>query len=226
MNWYPSSKKELDEFIKSVIDKKAKKINGVIVPHAGYEYSGGVAGKAYSYANGFKKAVIFGPSHYEYFKGLKCLNSASTPLGELKIVKNDFEKISYEHSVQNQLPFLKFLGIKEVLPLIVGDINLAKAKEIAMQFKDFDGLFVFSTDLSHFLKEEVARKVDNKSLSIIEKLGVDELNFVDACGINALKIFMQLSIIKKYKPKLLHYENSAEVTHDKESVVGYGAFIF
>ncbi|MDD2679054.1 MAG: AmmeMemoRadiSam system protein B [Candidatus Nanoarchaeia archaeon] len=226
MNWHPSNKKELNGFIKSVMGKKNEKINGVIVPHAGYQYSGKIAAKAYSYAHDFKKAIIFGPSHYESFKGLKCLKSASTPLGDLKIIKNGFEKINYEHSIQNQLPFLKYLGVTEVLPLIVGDISLSEAESIAEKFKNFNGLFVFSTDLSHFLKDSDAKKVDSDSVSIIKKLKINDVERIDACGINALKIFMQLARIKKFKPKLLAYENSSKTTGDAQSVVGYASFIF
>lgn len=224
MNWYPEDKKELNEMVSSFVSvNKLKKINGVIVPHAGYEFSGKIAGKAYSYAKGFDSAIIFGPSHYEYFKGIKCLKYARTPFGNLDIINNDFKKINYEHSVQNQLPFLKFIGIKKVLPLIIGEINEYESKKIAEQFKDFKGLFVFSTDLSHFMEYDLAKKIDKSSIKNIEKLS--EKN-VDACGINALKIFFQLSKIKKFKPELLEYKNSGDVIFDKSSVVGYASFIF
>jgi len=224
MNWYPSSKKELSEMLSGFVEKsKAKKINGIIVPHAGYEFSGKVAGKAYSLAKGVKSAVVFGPSHYEYFRGIKCLKSAKTPLGNLDSIKNGFEKIDYEHSVQNQLPFLKFIGIKKVLPLVVGDLSMEEARKIAEQFKEFDGLFVFSTDLSHFLDYDTARKTDTNSINKIIAL---DPKWVDACGINALKIFFELAKIKKYKPKLIEYKNSGDVVGSRESVVGYAAFSF
>jgi hypothetical protein len=224
MNWYPENNKELSEMISSLISKSAKKrIHGIIVPHAGYEFSAGIAAKAYSFIKGFKKAVIFGPSHYEYFKGIKCLKSAKTPLGDLKIIGNEFGIIDHEHSVQNQLPFLKFMGIKEVLPLVVGEITSLTAKKIAQDFKGFAGLFVFSTDLSHFLKYDAAKKNDLNSIKSICKLNPDN---VDACGINALKIFFEIAKIKKFKPKLIEYKNSGDVSNNMESVVGYASFIF
>ncbi|MFA5303564.1 MAG: AmmeMemoRadiSam system protein B [Candidatus Nanoarchaeia archaeon] len=224
MNWYPENKAELSEMVFSFISEiKLKKINGVIVPHAGYEFSGKIAGKAYSYAKGFEQAVVFGPSHYEYFKGVKCLKAAKTPIGDLKIIGNDFKKINYEHSVQNQLPFLKFLGIKKVLPLVVGEITQSEAKKIAEQFKDFKGLFVFSTDLSHFFEYDKAKKIDTDSIDKIIEL---DSNKIDACGINALKIFFELAKIKEVKPELVEYKNSGDITIDKSSVVGYASFIF
>lgn len=224
MNWYPEDGKELSEMIGSFILKSAKKkIHGIIVPHAGYEFSAGIAAKAYSYIKGFGKAVIFGPSHYEYFKGIKCLKSAKTPLGDLKIIGNDFGIIDYEHSVQNQLPFLKFMGVNDVLPLVVGEITALTAKKIAQDFKDFAGLFVFSTDLSHFLRYDDANKADLNSIRNICELNPDN---VDACGINALKIFFEIAKIKKFKPKLVGYKNSGDILKSKESVVGYASFIF
>ncbi len=224
MNWYPQKKGELSKMIDGFIDKaNLKKINGVIVPHAGYEFSGSIAGKAYSYAKGFDSAIVFGPNHYEYFRGIKCLKSAKTPLGNLSIIKNDFETIDYEHSVQNQLPFLKFLGVKKVLPLVVGDLSQTDAKKIAIQFADFSGLFVFSTDLSHFFEYDKAKKIDLASIESIKEL---DGNNIDACGINALKIFFELAKIKKFKPKLIVYKNSGDIALDKSSVVGYASFIF
>ncbi|MFA5333536.1 MAG: AmmeMemoRadiSam system protein B [Candidatus Nanoarchaeia archaeon] len=224
MNWYPENKAELSEMVSSFIFKSnLKKINGVIVPHAGFEFSGKIAGKAYSYAKGFKKAIVFGPSHYEYFNGVKCLKTAKTPLGDLKIIGNGFETVNYEHSVQNQLPFLKFLGIREVLPLVVGELSQLDAENLAEKFKDFRGLFVFSTDLSHFLKYDKAIKIDNSSINSIKNLS--EKN-VDACGINALKIFFELAKLKKFKAKLVEYKNSGDMIGDKSSVVGYASFIF
>jgi MEMO1 family protein len=224
MNWYPSNKKELHKLITSFINpNKVKNVNGIIVPHAGYEFSGSVAAKAYSYIKGFDSAIIFGPSHYEYFKGIKCIKTAKTPMGDLEIIKNNFDKIDYEHSIQNQLPFLKFMGIKKVLPLVVGDVNKIEAKKIALNFKNFKGLFVFSTDLSHFMNYNNAKKIDNDSINKIIKLDSNKIN---ACGINALKIFFELAKIKKFNPKLIEYKNSGDIILDKSSVVGYASFIF
>lgn len=224
MNWYPVERKELSEMIGSLLSKSAKKkIHGVIVPHAGYEFSASIAAKAYSFVKGFSKAVIFGPSHYKYFNGIKCLKSAKTPLGDLKIIGNDLGIIDYEHSVQNQLPFLKFIGIKEVLPIVVGEITMLNAKKIAHEFKDFAGLLVFSTDLSHFLKYDDAKKTDLNSIKSICRLSPDN---IDACGINALKIFFEIAKIRKFKPKLIIYKNSGDITESRESVVGYASFIF
>jgi hypothetical protein len=115
------------------------------------------------------------------------------------------------------------LGIREVLPLVVGELSQLDAENLAEKFKDFRGLFVFSTDLSHFLKYDKAIKIDNSSINSIKNLS--EKN-VDACGINALKIFFELAKLKKFKAKLVEYKNSGDMIGDKSSVVGYASFIF
>jgi AmmeMemoRadiSam system protein B len=115
------------------------------------------------------------------------------------------------------------LGIKKVLPSVVGKLSQDDAKKIARQFSDFSGLFVFSTDLSHFFEYDKAKKYDTLSIESIKKL---KSNNIDACGINALKIFMELAKIKDWKPKLIEYKNSGDIILDKSSVVGYASFIF
>ncbi len=153
-NWYPNNKEELKKSIKSYLIKtKDQKINGLIVPHAGYQYSGKIAGKAYSLLQNkkFKQIIVFGPSHYASFYGITTLDELKTPLGEIKLDTNDLRKLKYEHSVDNQIPFLQYLGIKNILPIVVGDITHDNAKNIVKQYNKKDTLFIFSTDLSHFL---------------------------------------------------------------------------
>jgi len=77
----------------------------------------------------------------------------------------------------------------------------------------------FSTDLSHFFSYDKCRETDSKSIEIIKNLDSSKIKNVDACGINALKIFFELSKIRGFKPKLVHYENSGDVTHEKDDIV-------
>ena len=204
-------------------------MNGLVVPHAGYAYSGKVAGQAYSLLKNQKinKIIIFGPSHYEHFKGIASLENIETPLGKVNISKNFFQKLKYEHSVMNQIPFLqKLFHHAEVLPIVVGEITEKESKQIAEQFSKENALFVFSTDLSHFLSYDNATKKDKKTIEIIEKLNLKRLKEIDACGIFPLMILMNLCRIKNWKPELIEYKNSGDITGDKSSVVGYASLKF
>ncbi len=237
MDWYPQNKVELDKLLRKFLDKggdnkKAFKeeIHGLIVPHAGYVFSGEVAGKAFSLLKkrktGTDTAVIFGPSHYIGFQGIRVLEKAETPLGEIKIMKNNFEKISYEHSVDNQIPFLQELGFKEILPLVIGELSEEDVKEIIEKILKINTIYVFSTDLSHFLTYEKATKLDKETIKIIRELDIENWEKIEACGKFPLLVMMNLCKVKNWKPKLVEYKNSGDVIGDKTSVVGYASFYF
>ncbi|MGV8152441.1 MAG: AmmeMemoRadiSam system protein B [Candidatus Nanoarchaeia archaeon] len=233
--WYPDNKEELEEFIDKAFKQKTKiknTIHGLIVPHAGYEYSGLIAGKAFALLKNkkIKKAIVLGPSHYVY------LNEAATtlekewhtPMGPIKIFNNGFTHadINTEHSIKNQVPFLQKLGIQEIMPLMIGQITDKEAASIAKKIAKIKAIYVFSTDLSHFLEYNKAKEKDKKSLELIQKLDFTNINNIDACGIYPLLVFKNLCKIKKYKPHLIEYKNSGDITKDKDSVVGYASFWF
>jgi len=227
--WYPQDKEKLTELIDSLMNVpvKKQKINGLIVPHAGYEFSGKIAGKAFALLKNSKKtkAIVIGPSHYIGFEGVRALKEIETPLGKINIINNNFKTLDYEHSIDNQIPFLQRLGFKEILPLVTGEISQEKAKEIAKELvKIKDAVFIFSTDLSHFMKYNSAIETDRKTIRAIEEC--EKCEDVDACGKSALIIMMALCKLKNYKPILIEYKNSGDITDDKSSVVGYSSFYF
>ena len=233
--WYPENKKILEEDLKKYIKSskiKPKKLNGIIVPHAGYQFSGAITGKAIALLKNkrIKKAIIIGPSHYLYMDEVVTSNRDywETPLGKIKIFNTNFLKIDIrnEHSISNQIPFLQKIGIKEIMPLMVGQISLEKAGEIADKLAKIKALYIFSTDLSHFLDFDDAVKRDKKTIEYIETLNTEKFQKLDACGLHPLLIFLHLCKIKKTKPKLIEYKNSGHITGDKSGVVGYASFWF
>ena len=228
-NWYPTNKEELKKAIKSyLICTKKSAVNGLIVPHAGYQYSGEIAGKAYSLLQNkkFKQVIVFGPSHYASFYGIASLEEIKTPLGNINVTPNDLRKLKYEHSIDNQFPFLQYLHLNNILHVVVGDITIDQAKEFAKQFNKKNTLYIFSTDLSHFLSYKECIKRDKETIKTIEYLDFEHFGKVDACGRNALKILFALCKINKWKPKLIEYKNSGDITKDKSQVVGYASFRF
>ncbi|MDD5193601.1 MAG: AmmeMemoRadiSam system protein B [Candidatus Nanoarchaeia archaeon] len=236
--WYPESKQELEDFIdqsfkqKTIKYKPLTKIQGLIVPHAGYEYSGAIAGKAFSLLKNrkIKKAIILGPSHYANLSGAVTsdLKEWKTSLGNIKLFNKNFPEgdIEPEHSIKNQVPFLQKLNFKEIMPLMIGNINNEQAKEIAEKISKIKAVYIFSTDLSHFYNYKNAVQTDKNTVQIIESLDFDNFKNVDACGYFPLLIMMHLCKILKTKPHLIEYKNSGDVTWDKSSVVGYASFYF
>ncbi len=233
MEWYPQDKKQLDSLLKELMSSKIQKksIHGIITPHAGYEFSGKIAGKAFSLLKKRKtnSVIILGPSHYQGFYGVALLKKIKTPLGEIISNNKQIREIhgfEHEHSIENQIPFLQKLGFKEFLPIVVGDISNKDAKEIAEWLSKQNAVFVFSTDLSHFLPYKEAIKEDKQTIKIIENLDLENFNKINACGKFPLLILMHLCKIKNYKPRLIEYKNSGDIIGDKTSVVGYASFYF
>ncbi len=153
--------------------KNFNEIHGLIVPHAGYLFCGQVISDAFYFLGNLKeknqkeksikkekKAIILGTNHYFYKKGIYSYNKEywKTPLGKIRIIKNNFEKIDIkkEHSIDNQIPFIQFLSFKEILPLVVNDFTNKEEEYLKKIIKELGGLgenflLICSTDLSHFL---------------------------------------------------------------------------
>lgn len=231
--WYPSNKHELNQqlniFLKT--GKHKKPIKGLIVPHAGYEYSGAIAGQAFSLIKKpVGKAIVIGPSHYVHLNSVMTTNRKfiETPLGKTPTFNIDFlaGDINQEHSISNQYPFLQKLETKEIMPLMVGKITDQQAEEIAKKLAKIKSLYIFSTDLSHFLPYERAVERDRESIDIIEKKELENTGYLDACGHYPLLIMMHLCKLKKTNPTLIDYKNSGDITGDKSGVVGYASFFF
>ncbi len=230
--WFPSEKDKLENLLNEFLSKespiKVKEVHGIIVPHAGYSYSGEIAGKTFSFLKNkkIKKAIIFGPSHYQTFNGISALEKFETPLGKVNIPKNSFNKLPHEHSIENQIPFLQKLGVEEILPIAVGQINMKMAEDLARKFLEEDAIFIFSTDLSHALEYSEAIKKDSKTIDTIANLKEYELPNIDACGLYPLLILFKMCQLMGWRPKLIEYKNSGDITGDTIFVVGYAGFVF
>lgn len=238
-NWYPENKVELNNLIDSYfkqesnLNTKPFRINGLVVPHAGYEYSGKIAGLAFSLLKDRKieKAIVLGPSHYTPLTRVVTSDKFewTTPLGSVKIFNKGFptNDIEKEHSIKNQIPFLQKLGVKEIMPLMTGEILSEQAKLVAEKIAKENALFIFSTDLSHFQNYDMANKIDNSTIKILQNLELENFDNIDACGKYPLLIMMHLCKLLSTKPNLIEYKNSGDITGDKhQGVVGYSSFWF
>lgn len=219
----------------------------IVVPHAGYIYSGEVAAASYaslrSQKHIIKKIVILGPAHTLYIKGIAYdpVDEFATPLGllqqdnellqqitDLPFVQPLPEAHQREHCLEVQLPFCQMIFDQfKILALVVGD---TKPEEVAQLLKRIWGndetLIIISTDLSHYLSYEVAALEDKKTCVSINTLDYESIMHDKACGYFPLRGFLYYARQNKIVPRLLDLRNSGDTAGNKERVVGYAAFHF
>jgi hypothetical protein len=216
----------------------------LIVPHAGYIYSGAIAAHAYdelAAARGtIKRVVLFGPAHYVAGRGLalpEC-EAFDTPLGripldapaiaalaDLKQVVRSAAAHAQEHSLEVQLPFLqKMLGEFTLVPIAAGAALTEEVVEVIERlWGGPETLLVISTDLSHYHAYDEARRIDGATLERIAAFSAD-LNYEEACGATALNGLLQVAQRKKLSIRLLAAANSGDTAGGKDRVVGYASF--
>lgn len=237
---------EVDDLLGSV-EQVAPRLGypkALIVPHAGYVYSGGVAAHAYdelAAARGrVRRVVLLGPTHRVAVRGLAVPGAGhfATPLGNVRIdtaalqAVRDLPQVvasdaahAREHSLEVQLPFLqKMLGDFALVPFAVG---AASVQEVAAVIERLWGgpetLVVISTDLSHYHPYETARAIDGATVERIAAFSTD-LDHEEACGATPLNGLLLTARKKGLELKLLSACNSGDTAGGKGQVVGYSAF--
>jgi hypothetical protein len=208
-------------------------VRAVIVPHAGYVYSGPVAATAFALLAGgaFERVVLIGPSHFSWFKGLAtpAADTWSIPLGEFPIVDaalpRSQEPFRTEHCLEVQLPFLlETVGPVPITPILTGDVTPKDAAAALGGIVDDATLLVVSTDLSHYLPYETANRVDAETASAVVARRPKTLGHDSACGLTGLQAALLLARDRDWDVELLDLRNSGDTAGDRSRVVGYGAF--
>jgi hypothetical protein len=214
---------------------------GVVVPHAGYAYSGPVAATAYALLREFEVArvALFGPAHFVALRGsaVPSADAWRTPLGDVSVdaelrdvalghgARADDLPHEPEHSLEVQLPFLQraIPGGFTVLPVVVG---LAGPEEVAELIGALLPLafVVVSTDLSHYLDDETAKRRDRRTADAVLARDLQAIGPEDACGSYALRGVVELARRGDLAITLLDLRTSADTAGDPWRVVGYGAF--
>jgi len=248
-SFYPNSPDEIREMFKHFNQtqsaKAPKNIKAVIVPHAGYIYSGFTAHQIFSHLQeeNYKRVVVIGPSHHIYFEGtsISMQDKYETPLGELEIdnsyskfLLNKFnlgfaEAAHKEHSTEVQMPFIKeYLPNLPIIEMVYSGEEPNKLVPIIEYLLNSETLVVISTDLSHFHTLKEANSLDKICLDAIETLDTKKLhNGCEACGIIGVEALLLAAKSLNLKSKLSSYTTSADASKDETSVVGYaGAFIY
>lgn len=225
-----NSKDYLSDFYKSF---DFSGLHGLIVPHAGWVYSGRTAFMAYHLLKESKceKIALLGPSHRQFFHGARVDDHDfwETPLGGCPIIKDEyFETDRYlhkgEHALEVQMPFIHYFSpSSHILPIVVGDLKENLAKDYAQHLKEEKYFIIISSDLSHYHPLDEAGIIDAKTIERIENA---EENHLEACGSKPLKIAFVMMREMNLKAHLINYSTSAEAFGDTSSVVGYGSFWF
>jgi len=256
--FYPASQKELLETIRSLCKKEEvkKKVKGVILPHAGYIFSGKVAGLTLSKVTIPQRVILIGPNHtgrgevFSLWEG----DNWITPLGEVKIdqelrnlllknsniLKLDSLAHEFEHCLEVILPFLQYFNPQiKLTPIVIGGgtpnewEELAKSLFKSVRELEEEVLLIASSDFSHYEPDVTARKKDDLAIQAILRLDKTEFfkkviqEDMTICGYMPIIVLLNYCELCGCKSaELISYMTSADVTGDRDSVVGYAGIIF
>jgi AmmeMemoRadiSam system protein B/AmmeMemoRadiSam system protein A len=253
--FYPSDPSELKQLIEDLTARarktrvqlpRNKSLKALILPHAGYVYSGWTAAHAALVLKSgqFSKVILLAPDHFIGFKNgaVSDVKAYQTPLGMIKLHTDaaDLRKNSdlfrpvpasdrTEHSVEVILPFLQsYLNDFELVPIVVGPTDINRFAAVIDSITDAGTLVVASSDLSHFLSYSEATARDRKTIERIINGKSAELLQSDnvACGVIPIAILLDLARRRHWQAVLLHYSNSGDTAGDRSRVVGYAAVAF
>lgn len=235
-------------FDKITISEEVQNIvpRAVIVPHAGYIYSGFTANFAYRFLKQTKakRLIVIGPSHHHYFQGISgsYYEHYESPCGDIEIDSPylfalakqfdiGFEPKAHEkeHSTEVQMPFIQhYFPQCKIIELIYSNTTAnTLAPLITALLQNKDNAVVISSDLSHFHSLEEAKAFDENCLRGVANLDLDALaQGCEACGLIGIKAMMLAAKQLKLSSKLLDYRTSADTSGDNSSVVGYMSAMF
>jgi MEMO1 family protein len=238
--------RDVDAFLTQVRPTSLRP-HAFIVPHAGFDFSGPVAATAFAQLAQLTplptKVVLLGPSHHVGFSGLALpgCDTFETPLGQVPLDVEGMRRAlefpcvrelprahAREHSLEVQLPFLqRVLKTFTLVPLVVGDASSVQVAEVLEALWGGDEtVVVISSDLSHFLTWEEAKRLDGATARHIVSLDPDGLEGEQACGYRGVNGLLEVARRRGLKATALDLRNSGDTAGDRFRVVGYGAFAF
>ena len=227
-------------------DSSGNTPKALIVPHAGYVYSGPIAASGYAQlaklSGLITRVVLLGPTHRIAVHGLaiRASEEFQTPLGRVRIDRAGLDAIAdwpqivvsdeahaQEHSLEVQLPFLQtLLDDFSLIPLAVGKAEPQAVAEVIEHFWGGDEtLIVVSSDLSHYLPHDAAQQIDGQTAQRILELDT-KLGDFQACGAASINGFLLAAQHRSLRGQLLDLRNSGDIAGDQSRVVGYASFAF
>ena len=255
--FYPDSPSQLRAMIESFVDKNAEKedVVGLLAPHAGYIYSGAVAGAVISRVKFKDTFIILGPNHTGHGKPFSIMTEGSwkTPLGEVQIdselakklvsissyLKEDRLAHEFEHSIEVQVPFLQYFKPDvKIVPIILslgnGDIYKQIGHDIVQALQELkrEAVIFASSDMSHYEPQGIAKKKDQQAIEAMLDLNPDELlkrveeQDISMCGYApAVVMLTAAKELGAGKAELVKYQTSGDISGDFNAVVGYAGII-
>ena len=255
--FYPASASQLRALIEMMVNEKAEKqeVIGLVSPHAGYPYSGPVAGAVFSRIEFKDTFIIMGPNHTGRGKPLSIMTQGTweTPLGNVKIdselarqildgssyLQEDEAAHQHEHSIEVQLPFLQYFKPDiRIVPIILsfasGEAYKEIGRDIARAVKELkrEVVLVASSDMTHYEPQEVAQQKDAQAIDAILALDEDELLKrveeldISMCGYApAVSLIAAARELGAKSAELVKYQTSGDTTGDYSAVVGYAGII-
>jgi hypothetical protein len=248
--FYPGDRQQLQAQVNNLLAAAPTRSDlprpkALIVPHAGYVYSGAVAAAAYAplqhYRDSFKKVVLLGPAHRVAINGLALMDVQffRTPLGDVpqhynqRLLQlpqvNVVDQAHWqEHSLEVQLPFLQtVLTDFSLVALVVGNSTASDVEQVlSLLWGGPETLVVISSDLSHYRDYQSAQYIDQSTCQAIEALNIEDIDYRQACGCVAVKGLLRAAKKRQMQVKTLAMSNSGDSGSDKSRVVGYGSWSF
>lgn len=236
---------ELAEMLALVPPSHQPAPKALIVPHAGYIYSGPIAAQAYALLaparQTINRVVLIGPAHRVAFAGVSASTASffRTPLGDVPIDQEAIGRLhavpgfqtidqahAAEHSLEVHLPFLQtMLAHFTLLPLVAGDASDELIADILRrEWGGAETLIVVSSDLSHYQDHDSATRQDTITARAIERFDAKSFDHNSACGRTPLGGLLQIAKQRKMRIERLDLRNSGDTAGQRDRVVGYGAW--
>jgi len=255
--FYPAAPDQLTAMLRELTPPStaSQKAIALIGPHAGYIYSGRVAGESYARASLPERFIILCPNHRGWGAPVAIMSEGRwrTPLGDVPIdselaarlrsasmlFEEDSIAHAQEHSLEVHLPFLQYLKREfRFVPVSVGNVSLPELLQIGAAIArvikecETDIMIISSTDMTHYEPADVARQKDEKAIAAILRLDPTELhevvrrNGITMCGVAPTTAALAAARdLGGKRAELVLYGNSGDVTGDYKSVVGYAGFL-
>jgi len=255
--FYSANRNELEQNIKDhLIDPLQKKnVVGIVSPHAGFMYSGDVAGAVYSQVAIPDTVVLIGPNHTGRGENISIMTQGTwaMPMGDVSVDEKLAQLIceetpiaipdslahEREHSLETQIPFLQYFKKNfKIVPICLKKLNYSNCKKLSLAIVKSlkrvkqTALIVASSDMTHFEPHEVAQTKDKKALSKIENIdpqGLHEIvqqETISMCGVNPVTVMLICSKqLGAKKAEIIKYMTSGEINGDNSRVVGYAGVI-
>jgi hypothetical protein len=244
--FYPASPDELAALVDGLLAGAAPGNTAcpkaLVVPHAGYVYSGPIAASAYAclapFAAQIERIVLVGPAHRAHVEGLATpdADTLRTPLGDVDVdveaiasvhgIHADRAAHAREHSLEVQLPFLQAVAPRaKIVPLVVGRATAEVVGKVLEQlWGGPETVIVISSDLSHYLPYDLGRRADRATAAHIVALDSTTLGGDDACGCAGINGLTWVARRRGLTVELLDLRSSGDTAGTRDEVVGYGAF--